>query len=80
MNKLKKFAGIFWMLLGPATIYFLIATAIHEINAKPTLDTSIQWGIFIFAFIPIAIGLIFFGWYALQGAYDHLPESSEELD
>ena len=30
-------------------------------------------------FIPIAIGLMIFGWYAFKGEYDRLPESSKEL-
>ncbi|WP_379086904.1 DUF6814 family protein [Pedobacter sp. UC225_65] len=30
-------------------------------------------------FIPIAIGLVIFGKYALAGEYDQLPESSEDL-
>ena len=29
--------------------------------------------------IPIAIGLMIFGWYAVKGEYDHLPTKSEEL-
>ena len=79
MNQLKRFAGILWMVMGPAAIYYLIKTAISEINKKPVIDTKIQWGVFIVIFIPIAIGLIIFGWYATKGEYDHLPESSKEL-
>ena len=79
MNQLKRFAGILWMIMGPAAIYYLIRTAISEINKKPVIDTKIQWGVFIVIFIPIAIGLIIFGWYATKGEYDHLPESSKEL-
>jgi hypothetical protein len=30
-------------------------------------------------FIPIAIGMVLFGYYALKGEYDHLPESSDEI-
>jgi predicted Na+-dependent transporter len=79
MNQLKRFAGIIWILLGPVAIYYMIRTASDEIAKKPVLDTKIQWGVFIVVFIPIAIGMVIFGWYALKGEYDHLPESSDEL-
>ena len=79
MNQLKRFAGIIWILLGPVAIYYMIRTAADEIAKKPVLDTKIQWGVFIVVFIPIAIGMVIFGWYALKGEYDHLPESSDEL-
>lgn len=80
MNTIKRFAGIIWMALGPVAGYFLISTALSEIAKKPELDTKIQWGVFVMVFIPIAVGLMIFGWYALKGAYDHLPESSGELE
>jgi purine-cytosine permease-like protein len=80
MNTIKRFAGIIWMALGPITCYFLISTALSEIEKKPVLDTKIQWGVFVLVFIPIAIGIMIFGYYALKGEYDHLPESSTELE
>ena len=79
MNQLKRIAGIIWILLGPVAVFYLIKTAAGEITKKPVLDTKIQWGVFIVVFIPIAIGMVIFGWYALKGEYDHLPERSEEL-
>ncbi|MFY7838969.1 MAG: DUF6814 family protein [Lacibacter sp.] len=79
MNQLKRYAGILWILLGPLTCYFLISTAIAEIKSKPVIDTKIQWAVFVIVFIPIAIGMIIFGWYALKGEYDHLPENSDEV-
>jgi hypothetical protein len=80
MNKIKRAMGIIWILLGPVAIFFLIQTALAEIAKKPVIDTKIQWGVFIVVFIPIAIGLMIFGYYALMGEYDHLPESSVELE
>lgn len=68
------------MLLGPLAIYYLIATAITEIQKKPVIDTKIQWLVFVVIFIPIAIGLMIFGWYAWKGEYEHLPESSAEVE
>ena len=79
MNSIKRFAGILWILLGPAAIYYLIKTASEEVAKKPVIDTKIQWVVFVVIFLPVAIGLMIFGWYALKGEYDHLPESSEEL-
>jgi hypothetical protein len=79
MNSIKKFAGILWILLGPAAIFYLIKTAAEEIAKKPVIDTKIQWIVFVVIFIPIAIGLMIFGWYALKDEYDHLPESSKEI-
>jgi len=79
MNSIKRFAGILWILLGPAAVYYLIKTASEEIAKKPVLDTKIQWIVFVVIFIPVAIGLMIFGWYAFKGEYDHLPESSKEL-
>ncbi len=70
MNAVKKYLGIVWILLGPATIYFLISTAMQEIEKKPVIDTKIQWGVFVVVFIPIAIGLMIFGWFALKGEYE----------
>ena len=79
MNSIKKFAGLFWILLGPAAIYYLIKTASEEIAKKPVIDTKIQWIVFVVIFTPVAIGLMIFGWYALKGEYDRLPERSKEI-
>jgi hypothetical protein len=79
MNALKKWLGIVWILLGPVAIYYLIKTAAAEIAKKPVIDTKIQWAVFIIVFVPIAIGMIIFGYYALKNEYGHLPESSKEI-
>ena len=80
MNTIKRYAGIVWIILGPAAIFYLIKTASEEITKKPVIDTKIQWLVFIIIFIPIAIGLMIFGMYALKGEYDRLPESSKEIE
>ena len=80
MNTIKRFAGILWIILGPLAIFYLIKTAAEEIAKKPVIDTKIQWIVFVVIFIPIAIGLMMFGWYALKGEYDKIPESSAELE
>lgn len=79
MNSVKRFAGVIWILLGPLAVYYLVKTAAGEIAKKPLIDTKIQWGVFVIIFIPIAIGIMIFGYYALKGEYDHLPESSAEI-
>ena len=79
MNAIKRIMGVVWMLLGPVAIFFLVNTALAEIAKKPVIDTKIQWGVFVVVFIPIAIGLMIFGYYAYKGEYDHIPQRSEEL-
>lgn len=79
MNAVKKYAGIIWMALAIVSYVFLIYTSYNQIQAKPTTDTIVQWVIFDIIFLPINIGLLIFGWLALQGDYDHLPETSEEI-
>ncbi|MEI9908496.1 MAG: DUF6814 family protein [Bacteroidota bacterium] len=81
MNSIKKYLGIVWLLLAPIVIFFLVAGAVANIDAagKKDINNPIIWIIIISIFTPIAIGLMIFGWYALKGEYDHLPESSEEL-
>lgn len=70
MNSIKRILGLVWMVAGPFAIYYLIKTAAAEIAKKPVIDTKIQWGVFVVVFIPIAIGLVIFGYYALKGEYD----------
>ena len=80
MNPLKRYAGWIWMAACPLLIYLLISTAITEIRKHPVMDTRIQWGVFVIIFLPIVFGLLLFGWFAWKGEYDHLPESSDELE
>ncbi|HLZ87825.1 MAG TPA: hypothetical protein VKQ52_11310 [Puia sp.] len=69
MNLLKKALGIVWIALGPLVLFYLIKTGASEITKKPVIDTRIQWGVFIGIFIPIAVGIVLFGYYALKGEY-----------
>jgi hypothetical protein len=72
MNKLKRYLGLVWMVIGPAAIFFLLSSAIKNINATGTGDINkpLPWIIIIAIFTPIAIGLCIFGWYAWKGEYD----------
>lgn len=78
MNKLKRFAGIVWMILGPISMFYLIHAAVAEIAKKPLLDTKIQWIVFVLIFLPIAAGMVVFGYYALKGEYDFQNNASED--
>lgn len=83
MNALKKTLGIVWIILGPASVIFMFIQAWDKVSKSPPgidqTNTALQWGIILLIFIPIAIGLVIFGRYALSGEYAKLPESSEEL-
>jgi len=72
--------GLVWMAMGPLAILFLIRTAISEIEKKPVIDTFIQWGVFVVVFIPIAIGLVIFGYFAFKGDYHQMPIDSAHLE
>ncbi|SEI61707.1 hypothetical protein SAMN04487995_1676 [Dyadobacter koreensis] len=83
MNALKRILGILWIVLGPTIIIFLVMQAIEKIAAATEgiarTNTTLQWSIIIIIFIPICAGLMIFGYYALKGEYDRLPQNSEEL-
>ena len=64
--------GIVWIILGPLVLFYLVKTAGAEIAKKPVLDTKIEWGVFIGIFIPIAVGLVIFGYYAVRGEYEEV--------
>lgn len=72
--------GLVWMALAIGSYYILLKTAIGQISKVGNVDAIIQWGIFAIIFLPIAIGLFLFGWLALKGSYDHLPDSSVEVE
>ena len=81
MNQLKRIMGLAWMIIAPVVIYILVVGAVHNIgNGTKDINRPVPWIIIITIFTPIAIGLMIFGYYALKGEYDRLPESSEELN
>jgi hypothetical protein len=75
MNTIKRILGFVWIILGPLVLFYLVKTAAAEIAKRPVLDTWIEWGIFIVVFIPIAVGLVLFGYYALKGEYENITDS-----
>ena len=82
MNKIKKYLGIVWLILAPAVIWLLVNGAILHVDpaGKKDINNPVIWVIIIAIFTPIAIGLMIFGWYALKGEYQHLPETSAEIE
>ncbi|TND08594.1 MAG: hypothetical protein FD123_2098 [Bacteroidetes bacterium] len=84
MNNIKKALGVLWFLLGPALVALMIWQALDKIGkaaeGAARQNTTLQWGIILFIFIPICIGMMIFGWYALRGEYTKLPGKSEELE
>jgi ABC-type transport system involved in cytochrome c biogenesis permease component len=82
MNIIKRILGVVWMLLSPSLIYFLATQAISKIGAATEAtkaNVTLQWAIILIIFTPICIGFFIFGYYAVKGEYDHLPESSADL-
>ncbi|ACU06417.1 MULTISPECIES: DUF6814 family protein [Pedobacter] len=78
MNGLKKALGLLWIILGPVSIIFMFMQAFEKVGLAEEgvhkTNTALQWGIILFIFIPISAGLVIFGWYALKGEYDKLPD------
>jgi fatty acid desaturase len=81
MNTLKRLTGVLCMLIGPAIMVMLVWGAIRNIDPAGRLEVNkpVPWVIIITIFIPVAIGLVIFGWYAWKGEYDRIAERSEEL-
>lgn len=82
MNKLKRYAGLVWIIAGPLVFILLLMAAWYNIDTagKKDINNPVPWIIIIGIFLPIVIGLVIFGWYALKGEYDHLPEDSTEIE
>mgnify|MGYP000865790593 CR=1 FL=1 len=82
MDSLKKTLGWLWLIAGPAFIIFLIKGAIDNIdlNGKKEINDPVIWIIILLIFLPIAMGFVVFGWYAIKGEYNRLPASSEEIE
>ena len=71
MNKIRRLAGIVWIILGLAGGYYLIINqALPKFQSNKTEDL-IPAIIYTFILTPIIVGgLLIFGKYALQGEYD----------
>ena len=82
MRTVKKFLGLVWMVLGPLAMGFLLMQALDKVGLAHSdmerTNTILQWGIILFIFFPISIGLMIFGYYAWKGEYDQLADHSSD--
>ena len=76
MDSIKRFLGIIWMLTGPVLFIMLLISALNNINSNTKGDISnpVPWIIILAIFLPIAIGLSIFGWYAFKGDYRSMDD------
>ncbi len=81
MNLFKKYLGLLWILAGIAFMALLVTGAAQNIDTagKRDINNPVIWVIIIAIFTPISIGLVIFGWYALKGEYDRLPQDSSQI-
>jgi purine-cytosine permease-like protein len=81
MNVFKRYFGLIFLFIAPFVIYELVNGAIDNIDTrkKELINSPVNWIVIIAIFIPIAIGLVIFGWYAFRGEYDKLPKKSKDL-
>ncbi len=66
--------------IAQAAVSAAVNDSARELARSIAINTILQWSIIILVFLPIACGMIIFGKYAVDGAYDHLPQTSEELE
>ncbi len=81
MDTLKKYLGIFWMLLAPLIVTVMIWQAADKIQtAAESVKTNaaLQWVIILLVFIPICAGVFIFGLYSFKGYYTTEPEIIKE--
>ncbi|MBS4044052.1 MAG: hypothetical protein KGZ59_09575 [Chitinophagaceae bacterium] len=71
LNTIKKYLGVVWILSSIISLIVLIISAVQniDVNGKLDINKPMPWIIIIGIFMPIAIGLVLFGWYALQEEY-----------
>lgn len=71
MNALKRITGVIVLLLGLVLVVGMPVYAIAELatEGKGTQENYLFWIIVLFIFIPCALGLSLFGWFAAKGEY-----------
>jgi len=76
----KRILGFTLIVLAPVIVTLLILQAIEKISTAiegiARTNTAIQWSIIILLFIPICLGLMIMGFFALKGEYDRSPGSN----
>jgi hypothetical protein len=78
MNTIKRCLGVLWILLGAALVlYFPYQTFKVLMSHTATSEDYVFWVVVTGIFIPVILGLLLFGYYALKGEYD-LPVASHQ--
>ncbi|HZX74941.1 MAG TPA: hypothetical protein VFE57_10995 [Cyclobacteriaceae bacterium] len=70
MNGLKRILGVIWILAGLGLAAYMPYRAISKLTT-PAASTEdfVFWIVVVTIFIPIIIGFILFGYYAVKGEY-----------
>ena len=70
MNALKKILGVVWVFAGLTLAVYMPYQAVIKLTA-PTASAEdfVFWIVVVTIFIPIIIGFILFGYYAVKGEY-----------
>jgi len=76
MADIKRYLGILWMMISPVLFIMLLISAVNNISseAKGEINNPIPWIIILAVFLPIAIGLTIFGWYAYTKEFDKIDD------
>jgi len=70
MNVLKRLFGVIWMLGGFVLAVYMPYQAVAKLTAPAaSAEDFVFWIVVVTIFIPIIIGFILFGYYAVKGEY-----------
>lgn len=70
MNALKRYLGIVWVAGGVLLAILLTYKAVNAFSAAAvSAEDYVFWAVIVTIFIPIIIGFVLFGYYALMGEY-----------
>lgn len=73
MNKLKRFLGIVWIIIGLAAGYYLLISQAAPKFTSAQAEDRIPAIIYAFILTPLIVGsFLIFGFYALKGEYDEV--------
>ncbi|MDB5239677.1 MAG: hypothetical protein JWP57_302 [Spirosoma sp.] len=80
MQKLKKYFGVLWMLLGAYVAYYGVTNSWSKISSANLEDRVFGW-VVLCVLVPIIVGgLILFGKYALDDEYNSLKSTNEKVN
>ncbi len=73
MGIIKKIIGVLCMILAPVSAYMLTSEGFKKMAAAAPADKTnaiTQWSILIIIFLPVMVGLLIFGYYAMKGEFE----------